>query len=418
MVDRGNGLRTRALEIPATKVRFLRFGEPRGDEYYASRIRRTAKRRRPSPAMKVVVDAPLADGAAAKSMTPAAPPDRSRSVLLFVALAFAVAWLGYALFGRAGHKGEEVERWVGLSALAGSRPTTTFGSCSSRAARPLSIYEVVWFHLLRLVIGASALSVGIVLAAFMGGMFLGSLLFARYAPRGQDPVRVYAWLEVGVGVLGLAMPIALPVVKLVYIGLFGYGTLGIALRAVVAAVLLLPPTALMGATLPAIARRYSEGRRGMRTSQACSGNTLGAVLGCLLSAFYLLAVWDVWVATATAAAINFTIGAVGLRLARLGATQSDRYVAPVHVAAASGNGAPNPGVRLVYLAAALSGLTALGAQVVWTRLLTLLFGATVLRLPSSWRCSWRVWASAAHWLPACCDEAKMRSGASPGARSP
>ena len=49
------------------------------------------------------------------------------------------------------------------------------------------IYEVVWFHLLRLVIGASALSVGIVLASFMGGMFLGSLLFTRYVPAHKDP---------------------------------------------------------------------------------------------------------------------------------------------------------------------------------------------------------------------------------------
>src|SRR6185295_870563 len=103
------------------------------------------------------------------------------------------------------------------------------------------IYEVVWFHLLRLVIGASALSVGIVLASFMGGMFVGSLLFARYVPKDRPPLRVYAVLELGIGVFGLAIPLILPAVRHVYVALVGYGPLGIALRALIAIILLIPP---------------------------------------------------------------------------------------------------------------------------------------------------------------------------------
>jgi spermidine synthase len=165
------------------------------------------------------------------------------------------------------------------------------------------IYEIVWFHLLRLVIGASALSVGIVLAAFMGGMFLGSLFFARFIPPDRHPLRIYAALEIGIGVFGVLMPLVLPAARFIYVGLFGYGALGIALRAVVAGILLLPPTALMGATLPAVARRYSHGRAGMSDLAGLyAANTTGAVLGCLLSAFYLLAVWDVWIARRSAQA--------------------------------------------------------------------------------------------------------------------
>src|ERR1700716_4205652 len=67
------------------------------------------------------------------------------------------------------------------------------------------IYEVVWFHLLRLVIGASALSLGIVLASFMGGMFLGSLLLPRVVPRRWHPLRVYGAIEIGIGFIGLLM---------------------------------------------------------------------------------------------------------------------------------------------------------------------------------------------------------------------
>ena len=234
------------------------------------------------------------------------------------------------------------------------------------------IYEVVWFHLLRLVIGASALSVGIVLASFMGGMFLGSLLFARYVPAHKDPVRVYGFLEIGIGVFGLVMPLLLPAVRFIYIGLVGYGPLGIALRAIIAAILLLPPTALMGATLPAIARRYARGRHGMSALGGLyAANTFGAVVGCLLSAFVLLAVFDVWVATFTAVALNFAIGALALVASRRAAPAAEVAPPPPVAAAAALDRRP------IYVAACLSGLTALGAQVVWTRLLTLLFGATV-----------------------------------------
>jgi spermidine synthase len=258
------------------------------------------------------------------------------------------------------------------------------------------IYEVVWFHLLRLVIGASALSVGIVLASFMGGMFLGSLFFGRFVSPARNVLRVYAALEIGIGVFGLLMPLVLPAVRFIYVGLVGYGALGIVLRASIAAILLLPPTALMGATLPVVARRYPHGRRGMSGLAALyAANTAGAVMGCLLSGFVLLAIWDVWVATATAAALNFVIGAFALRLARR-ANQDPgvgRGVAdvPPAVVSAPGSAAASSlteiaglsgGVQAVdsnaiYLTIGLSGLTALGAQVVWTRLLTLLFGATV-----------------------------------------
>src|SRR5258708_21916464 len=111
------------------------------------------------------------------------------------------------------------------------------------------IYEVVWFHLLRLVIGASALSLGILLASFMGGMFLGSLLLARLVPPTANPLRIYGWLEVGIGCCGLLLPALLPFARTIYLSLFGYGGLGIALRALVAALLLFPPGGLHAAPL-------------------------------------------------------------------------------------------------------------------------------------------------------------------------
>jgi spermidine synthase len=96
------------------------------------------------------------------------------------------------------------------------------------------------------------------------------------------------------------------------------------------------------------------------------------VIGCLLSGFYLLARFDVWVTTFVAAGLNFAIGGYALLSARASSDAPARAAAQGLPPARAPNAA-----RVIYFAIALSGMTALGAQVVWTRLLTLLFGATV-----------------------------------------
>ena len=117
------------------------------------------------------------------------------------------------------------------------------------------IYEIVWFQLLQLIIGSSSISLGILLGTFMGGMCLGSLLLSRIISAREHPLRVYAALELAIGVLGVLILFAMPLVGSIYTAWGGEGMFGIVFRAVVAGVCLLPPTVLMGATLPAISRR-------------------------------------------------------------------------------------------------------------------------------------------------------------------
>src|SRR5579862_3339858 len=74
------------------------------------------------------------------------------------------------------------------------------------------IYEIVWYQLLQLAIGSTAVSLGIVLAVFMGGLCLGSLLIPRMRAAGRHPLRVYAALELGIGILGLLVLILVPLV--------------------------------------------------------------------------------------------------------------------------------------------------------------------------------------------------------------
>src|SRR5687767_8353465 len=116
------------------------------------------------------------------------------------------------------------------------------------------IYEIVWFQLLQLVIGSSAVSLGVLLGTFMGGMCLGSLALPRLVSARRHPLRVYAWLELLIGLIGLAVLVMLPSIGRLYAAYAGHGMSAVLLRGLVAAVCLLPPTVLMGATLPAVAR--------------------------------------------------------------------------------------------------------------------------------------------------------------------
>src|SRR5213595_3041338 len=97
------------------------------------------------------------------------------------------------------------------------------------------IYEIVWFQLLQLVIGSSAVSLGVLLATFMGGMCLGSVALARIISARRHPLRVYALLESGIGVLGILVLFAVPAVARLYLASLGSGFPGILLRGTVCA---------------------------------------------------------------------------------------------------------------------------------------------------------------------------------------
>src|SRR6185436_8650411 len=109
-------------------------------------------------------------------------------------------------------------------------------------------YEIVWFQLLELVIGSSAVSIGVLLGTFMGGMCVGSLLLPRIVSPRQHPLRVYAALEAVIGVSGMLILLIMPSIGRLYTAWGGDGLTGFLLRGAVAAVCLLPPTLAMGAT--------------------------------------------------------------------------------------------------------------------------------------------------------------------------
>jgi spermidine synthase len=190
----------------------------------------------------------------------------------------------------------------------------------------------------------------------MGGMCLGSLMLPRLVSIRSNPLRIYALIEAGIGVLGIAVFELMP---------FARGTAA-------AVCLLLPPTLLMGATLPALSRQ-SSGISGL--GFLYGANIAGGVVGCLLSGFYLLRKYDVAAATYAAAAINLLMASMALALR--GATPGERDPGD------RVTWLPAPGLKraaAVYIAISLSGACALAAEAIWTRLLGLLFGASVYAL--------------------------------------
>src|SRR5262249_32927021 len=145
-----------------------------------------------------------------------------------------------------------------------------------------------------LIIGSSAISLGILLGTFMAGMCLGSLATPLLISRQPHPLRVYAFIEVGIGALGLLLLFAMPLAQGVYTAWAGPGPFGMVLRGLVAGICLLPPTFLMGATLPAISRWVEAGPQGASwLGLFYGGNIAGAVAGSLITAFYLLRFYDV-----------------------------------------------------------------------------------------------------------------------------
>lgn len=239
------------------------------------------------------------------------------------------------------------------------------------------IYEIVWFQVLQLVIGVSAVSLAVLLGTFMGGMCAGSLLLTRYVSRAEHPLRVYAKLEAWIGAAGALLIVLMPLVGRLYTAVDGGGPASIVLRAIASAILLLPPTMLMGATLPAISRYVESTPSGMSwLGFFYGGNILGAVIGCLGAGFYLLSEYDLTTAALTAVGLNAAVAVGGFLLSKRAPYTPSAGPGTDGGSAAAAQAIAGVEIRGVLIAIALSGFTALGAEVVWTRLLSLLFGAT------------------------------------------
>ena len=179
------------------------------------------------------------------------------------------------------------------------------------------IHEVVWTRRLGFLFGVSEMAVATVLAAFMGGLAIGSWWLGSRP--WSDGRRIYAWLEIGIGVAALVVPLALDLVEPLYGWLWRRTHLSFAtfsvLRFVVAGAILLAPTIMMGATFPVLAA-YARTREGGRLSPAWlyTLNLVGAMLGVAAAGFVLLPALGMRATIALGALVNVGVGLWVLRL--------------------------------------------------------------------------------------------------------
>ncbi|MCM2268497.1 MAG: fused MFS/spermidine synthase [Thermoanaerobaculia bacterium] len=249
------------------------------------------------------------------------------------------------------------------------------------------VYQVIWTRSLSLVFGGSHLAVTTVLAAFMGGLALGGHLVGRRIAHLSRLLRIYGLFELGIAASAIAFAVAVRFYPAVYVPLARLGEDSPAYLSVVrvafAVAVLIVPTTLMGGTLPLLAAFVGGRGRdfGARLSFLYGFNTLGAVAGAGLAGFVLLPRLSVSATLAVAVGINVLLGALCMawseraeRLLAADAPAPGKASAPQPIPAA---GADNGPLRLVLWGIGVSGFCALGYEVLWTRVLSLVIGASV-----------------------------------------
>lgn len=221
------------------------------------------------------------------------------------------------------------------------------------------VYQSVWIRLLARLLGSDAGGLALVLAIFMAGLAAGAALFAGVAERTDKPVRLFARLEILLGVWAAMSP-----------GLFAWidPTGNPSLRIAVALGLLLLPTLIMGATFPLMARLTirEESDTGSETSAFYGANTLGAAFGALLGPLLLMPWLGLSRALFVAALFDVAVGLLALRWLRASAAKA-------RASKGESLGFAHP----LLLGTFLVGLCGLGLEVVLARLLVTVTGSSV-----------------------------------------
>lgn len=255
-------------------------------------------------------------------------------------------------------------------------------------------YQVIWLRQLSTVFGNTTVAISVTLAAFMTGLAVGSYALGRLGDRGARPFRIYAWLEIGIGLYGLASLSLLRAVHAGYITLAGHLPFDsfwlVSFQFGATFLALVIPTALMGGTLPVASKGYVRQLEavGRDVGRLYGINTLGAAIGVLLVGFFLLPALGLQVSVILAACINLVIGIAVLAL-DAGAKSAEHGTGAKRTV----TGAPQAGsdlggdavapsfsraqLGIVIVGFAASGFSGLALEVAWTRALSLYTGSSV-----------------------------------------
>jgi spermidine synthase len=246
------------------------------------------------------------------------------------------------------------------------------------------VYEVLWLRSLILIFGSTQFATSTVLSTFMGGLALGAFLAGRWmGSRASHPLRIYGLLEIGIGLYALLVPLLFSALTPVYRILWEAGAsesfvlLSLA-KFVGIGLVLLPPTVLMGASLPVLAREVADDpeRIGGKVGRLYAINTFGAVVGVFVAGFVAIPGLGTLRTLYITAAVNVIVGVIALSFARP-VRQAPGTTASASATSAGAASRSPAVVRTALLVFALSGFGALVLEVAWTRVLTLVMGSSV-----------------------------------------
>lgn len=245
-----------------------------------------------------------------------------------------------------------------------------FSGCSAL------IYELIWQRWLNLLFGVSTLSVSAVLAAFMGGLALGGLALGRWADRTTHPLRLYAFVEAGLGLGALVLPILFSFLPEWYVFLHGYlhpNEWGeVLLKVILAFPILLLWASLIGGTFPLMGRLVINDVRSFssRLSLFYAVNTAGAVVGAGLTGFLFLRYLGMQTTLWLAAGLNLLVALAAGTLSIV--FDSSPEPGRSELRSSSEKSASLRTSRLGLLAAGLAGFAGMGLEVAWARILGIL----------------------------------------------
>ncbi len=247
------------------------------------------------------------------------------------------------------------------------------------------IYEVVWSKYLSLLFGSTIYAQTVVLAVFMGGLALGNRLIGARSDLLQRPLAAYGKLEVLIGLYAFSFNWLHQIAERVFIGL-GSGLIDhrgslLLLKAVLSVGLLLLPTVLMGGTLPLLAawlQKHSQDA-GRWAARFYSINSLGAVAGACLAGFFMIRTLGLVSTLQLTALINVVIGFAAIGLARKQIIQTESAAnVPVDSSEQESRLSPNAlSAGWATMLVALTGGVSMGLEVLASRSLTLIFGASL-----------------------------------------
>lgn len=234
------------------------------------------------------------------------------------------------------------------------------------------VYEVLWIKFLSLTFGSNMAAVGVVVTTFLVGLAAGAVVFGRLADHHRFPLRLFALLELSIGVTALLFPLALRGVEGLYVALHqqlpGSPLISAAVQFALCALLLLPPTLCMGGTLPVLSTffRRRELPAGIAALYAC--NVVGAAAGAFVSGYFLIPALGL-------SGTGYLVCALNLGIALL-AWLKGGQAAEAWTEEPRADGELPRGSALVLACTLLLGFGALASQLLWTRVLVLFLGCT------------------------------------------